>query len=458
MANKTVSRIALFGIAAPIFIVGAITMSAKPATAQGPLNQSLVIQVGKDLFYETDLSNPTGVACATCHDPSAGFSSPNSSANKNLGTMPGAVAGRFGNRKAPTVSYSSFIPVGPPKLDNTIGAFVGGMFYDGRANTLAIQAQGPFQNPNEMNNVVHNLGSPQMVVEALERGPNAAQFKQCYGANVFNQPVAPVFQLMVQSLAAYESSTQVSPFNSKYDMFLEGKARFTAQEIVGLQIFTGSLTGRAGGPASPINAQCSLCHALASSPGAGPDLFTDSHYVNVGIPKNLANPYYAMTNAVADPAGYNSLGSSYIDFGLAKTLYTTTAQLNADALQVKGCFKIPTLRNVDSRPYATFVKAYGHNGFFKSLQQVVHFYNTRNLTTKAGEVIDFTKANPYAGLKGQPLWPAPECVNNMLNPSGLKTGDGLHIGNIGLTAAQEADLVAFLQTLTDGFQATPSTP
>ena len=59
-------------------------------------------------------------------------------------------------------------------------------------------------------------------------------------------------------------------------------------------------------------------------------------------------------------------------------------------------------------PSSDFIKCYGHNGFFKSLPQIVHFYNTRNLTTVPGEVINFTKANPYANLKGKPLWPPPE--------------------------------------------------
>ena len=84
-----------------------------------------------------------------------------------------------------------------------------------------------------------------------------------------------------------------------------------------------------------------------------------------------------------------------------------------------GKFKVPTLRNVDTRPSAGFVKAYGHNGYFKSLEQIVHFYNTRDV--------------PGAG------WPAPEYAANMTS----------ELGNLGLTPAEEAAIVAFLKTLSD---------
>jgi cytochrome c peroxidase len=302
-----------------------------------------------------------------------------------------------------------------------------------------------------MNNLVHNIGNPALIVAEVEKGPNAALFERTYGLNVFSQPTAQVFQLIVQSIAAWEHSPEVSPFSSKYDAYLQHRATFTAQELTGLQIFTGTLNGRQGGPPSPINAQCSSCHVLSPQAGAGPDLFTDSHYRNVGTPKNPHNPYYTNTNEATNPVGYNPLGENYVDLGLADFLYADEGNVATDPLHIKGVFKTPTLRNVDTRPTPAFVKDYGHNGYFKSLAQVVHFYNTRNLTTVTGEVIDFTKASPYLGLKGKPLWPAPEYIGNMQNPTGSGKGPGSHIGNLGLTPAQEADLVAFLQTLSDGF-------
>ena len=133
----------------------------------------------------------------------------------------------------------------------------------------------------------------------------------------------------------------------------------------------------------------------------------------MGIPKNPANPFYDMP--------YNSDGTNWLDFGFGGFLasvpdYATNAAANV------GKHKVPTLRNVDKRPYSGFIKAYGHNGYFKSLKEIVHFYNTR----------DVLAAN----------WPPPEI------PMNLNTAQ---VGNLGLTDHEEDAIVAFLGTLTDGY-------
>jgi cytochrome c peroxidase len=122
-----------------------------------------------------------------------------------------------------------------------------------------------------------------------------------------------------------------------------------------------------------------------------------------------------------------------------------------DFLGINGAFKTPTFRNVDKRPHPGFVKAYMHNGALKSLKQVVHFYNTRNLTTRPGEVIDFTQEHPYANLQGIPLWPPPEISSpeSLENPTGAFNSDLATVGNLGLTNNEEDHIVAFLKTLTD---------
>jgi cytochrome c peroxidase len=177
------------------------------------------------------------------------------------------------------------------------------------------------------------------------------------------------------------------------------------------------------------------------------------------VPKNPKNPYYSETNKKTNPLGYNPLGLAYIDLGLGDYLYPAKglpagnigpgSNGQGDFLFVNGTFKVPTLRNVDKRPNATFVKAYMHNGYFKSLKDIVHFYNTRNLTTLSGEVIDFTTSQPYASLKGKPLWPPPEYLSSvtMQNAEGLSG----RVGNLGLTEQDENDIVAFLKTLSDGY-------
>ena len=411
-----------------------------------------VAQLGQALFFDATLSNPKGVSCSSCHSPQAGWTNGNSEINQLFGPVPGAVLPRFGNRRPPTVGYAAQMQSGPPALIPGLPLYAGGFFYDGRAATLTDQASAPMQNPNEMNN------TPQGVVQAVAVGKSASLFQQVYGAKISSLAVEDAFNDVVDAIVAYENAPIVSPFNSKYDRYLAGQVKLTAQEMAGLELFTGSTTGRPGGPATAKQANCVICHSIPTAEVDGPDLFSGSVFLNTGVPKNPNNPYYKQTSSVSDPQGYNPLGAAYIDYGLGDFLYpanslpsgNTGAGSNGqgDYLAINGLFKTPTVRNVDLRPNPFFVKCYGHNGFFKSLPQIVHFYNTRNLTTCPGEVIDFTKANPYAGLKGKPLWPAPEMPSaaTLVNPNGSTAG---LLGNLGLSAQQEAEIVAFMQTLSD---------
>ena len=181
------------------------------------------------------------------------------------------------------------------------------------------------------------------------------------------------------------------------------KATLTKQEAEGLMLFIGK-------------GQCAQCHP--SGPGA---LFTDFSYDNLGVPKNPLNPFYFQTKKI------NPLGEEWVDLGLGAFLATTN-DYKTFAQGNNGKQKVPTLRNVDKRPTADFVKAYGHNGYFKSLEEIVHFYNTRDVTG--------------AGWNNQP-WPPPEVADN------VNQGE---LGNLELTAEEEAAIVAFLKTLSDGYQ------
>jgi cytochrome c peroxidase len=363
---------------------------------------SPVAQLGQALFFDPTLSNPGRVSCSECHNPQAGWTFSDSDINLLFGPVPGAVFGRFGNRRPPTVGYAAFLPAGPPTVLPIPGVtlYAGGFFWDGRAATLSDQAPFPMQNPNEMNN------TPAGVVQAVTTGKNAGPFQQAYGVKISTLSTTVAFNDIVEAIVAYEQRPIVSPFNSTYDLYLAGKTKLTPQQTAGLQLFTGSTTGRPGGPPTAKQANCSVCHSIPTVAGqGGPDLFTGGIFLNTGVPKNPNNPYYNQTSANLDPGGYNPLGAAYIDYGLGDYLYPTDELLpsgntgkgsngKGDFLAINGLFKTPTVRNVDLRPNPFFVKCYGHNGFFKSLQQIVHFYNTRNLTTFPGEVIDFTKTNP----------------------------------------------------------------
>jgi cytochrome c peroxidase len=224
---------------------------------------------------------------------------------------------------------------------------------------------------------------------------------------------------------------------------------------------TGTWNGKTRGNPYTKNALCILCHGIEDNLSDGRTLWTFFCYSNIGVPRNAGNPFYDETDSTSNPVGYNPLGRDFVDLGLGGMLYPLNglppgnrgpgSNGHGDFLAVNGAFKAPTLRNVDKRPYPEFVKPYMHNGVFKSLKEVVHFYNTRNLTTVPGEIIDFTQSDPYANLRGVPLWPKPEypLASSLQNPEGATAEQGGQVGNLGLTDAEEDHIVAFLKTLTD---------
>ena len=332
-------------------------------------------QVGKALFFDKTLSNPKGMSCASCHATASAFTDP-----RHTATSQGVVLGLFGFRQAPSVCYMAYSPTFQLSGGEG-GTAIGGQFWDGRATDLQAQAKLPFVNPIEMNNA-----SLAEVVNTVKNGPEAAALKRIYGPNIFKDTTTAI-NAIVDALAAFEKSPEVSPFSSKYDAYLSGKTILTASEIRGLVLFNGK-------------AGCGGCHPSSPSPDGTPPLFTNFCYENLGLPKNPNNPYYTI------PSKFNPQGSSFIDIGL---LGTTGRASDA------GQFKTPTLRNV------ALTAPYFHNGIFTSLDKVVDFYNARDL-----------------GGFDPPEVPATENMTEL--------------GNLKLTAQESADIVAFLNTLTDGYK------
>lgn len=364
-------------------------------------------ELGKQLFFDTDLSNPPGQACAACHAPQVGFTGPDSAINAGGAVYEGAVPGRFGNRKPPAAAYA-FGPI--LAFDAGAGVWVGGTFWDGRAtgwtlgDPLAEQAQGPFLNPVEQ-----NMPSPAAVCLAVAASDYAALFEEVWGAGSLDcvDAVSATYEKIGRSISAYERSTEVSPFTSKYDYYLAGLVKLTPAESRGLALFEGK-------------AKCALCHTSAPGAGGEPPMFTDFTYDNLGVPRNPANPFYA-TNP------------DFVDHGLGGFLQS--AGFPAEVYEPEiGKMKVPTLRNVALRPSTKVVKAHAHNGYFKSLRTIVHFYNTRDVLPPCE-----SKKNPQEGSN---CWPAPEVAANV---------NRTELGNLGLNGPEESDLVAFLNALSDGY-------
>jgi cytochrome c peroxidase len=372
------------------------------ATAQALTDEE---QLGKILFSDQKLSIRNNQSCAACHAPNVGWTGPIAGLNKGGAVYFGSIRQRFGNRKPPTVAYAGDSPVLYQELD---GTWVGGMFWDGRAtgwtlgDPLAEQAQGPFLNPVEQ-----ALPAPSYAVDRVCASKYAELFKSVCGNDICGD-VPAAYECIARSIAAYERSSEVSPFSSKYDAFLSGEAELTAQEFEGLELFNGK-------------GMCAACHM--------PPLFTDFTYDNLGVPRNPQNPFYF------EPE-WNPDGLLWVDTGLGGFL--KGAGYTPEVYDPEwGKQKVPTLRNVDKRPGKGFVKAYGHNGYFKSLKGIVNFYNTRDVKPPCDD--PFTTE---ADALDQGCWPVPEVTAN------VNTDE---LGNLGLTTEEEDAIVAFLMTLSDGF-------
>jgi cytochrome c peroxidase len=385
---------------------------ANAAGVSAPMEMMLEpkAQLGKNIFFDK-ISQPLNMSCATCHAPEYGFTGPRSGQNVQSGIYRGAIAYRFGNRKPPTSAYATFSPVF--HFDKEEGLFVGGNFWDGRATGLRLgsaaaeQALGPFMNPVEQNHP-----SKESVLKAIAGSKYADLWKQVWGFPITLDNQDSIdwnYDRVGLAIAAYEASPEVNQFSSKYDAYLRGEVELTAEEQWGLVLFNGK-------------GDCYECHP-SEGDGKNPPLFTDFTFDNVGLPKNPDNPFYRM-NTVFLPGGQpiNPEGPAWIDYGLGGFLASQSNPMwKAMADENMGKHKVPTLRNVGKKPGPGNTKAYMHNGIFKSLKEVVHFYNT-------------------AGIPGK--WPAPEVPMNV---------NRVELGDLGLTDAEENAIVAFMNTLSDGW-------
>lgn len=382
--------------------------------AAGAAGLSEQEQLGKSIFFDSNLSINENQSCASCHNPAAGWTGATSEVNAGTVVYEGSVPGRFGNRKPPSSAYATTSPIF--HYDTKAGLFIGGNFWDGRAtgerlgNPAAEQAQGPFLNPLEQ-----ALGSAADVIGKICSSSYTDLFLNVCGATACDPVnVNSAYDCVGRSVAAFEGSPESNAFSSKFDAFLKGKAKLTPTELQGFGLFMGK-------------AKCNKCHVISFGKKNGPALFTDYTFDNLGVPRYAANPFYH-----ADPQ-YNPDGLDWVDPGLGGFLmsrpdYAALAGAN------KGKHKVPTLRNVDKRPNPMFVKAYGHNGYFKSLKEIVHFYNTRDV---------LPTCNPGETGEKVSCWPPPEVPQNM---------NTAELGNLGLTDAQENSIVDFMKTLTDGYQ------
>lgn len=438
-------------------LCGVLALALPNVGTTAPL--SPIEKLGKSIFFDKDLSINGSQACADCHGPDAGWTGPLEAINLGGAVYEGAITDRFGNRKPPSSAYATPSPIlhmatkglgntkrkGKGRKGHSSGTkalFVGGNFWDGRAtgeelgNPAADQAQGPFLNPVEQASP-----DPACIVYKVCTATYETSFEQVWGSDVCDilwpadvdatcategeevelsaperDRVDQSYDRIALSIAAYEASPESNAFSSKYDAYLAGLVKLTKQERKGLKLFKG-------------RAKCARCHTL-SGKNSEPPLFTDYSFDNVGIPRNPENPWYDQD--------FNPEGEDWVDLGLGNFL-EYRVDYEAYAAANYGKQKVPTLRNVDKRPDSDpdFVKAYGHNGYFKSLKGVVHFYNTRDV-----KPVCLDQFTSEADALAQSCWPEPEVALNV---------NSKELGNMKLSDAQEDAIVAFLKTLTDGY-------
>jgi len=400
------------------WLLGAVVLALSAATG-GAQALSPTEELGKAIFFDHSLSFNGNQSCASCHDPDVGWTGPNEAINIGGSVYEGSVAGRFGDRKPPASAYATPSPILHYVIEKKEALFIGGSFWDGRAtgeklgSPAADQAQGPFLNPLEQ-----ALAAAGDVVAKICAGSYADLFKQVWGADRCESANASAaYDQVALSIAAYEASAESNAYTSKYDYYLKGMAALTKEEKNGLNLFKSK-------------GKCARCHVLERGPNGEPPLFTDFTFDNLGVPRNPDNPFYS--NAAFNPDGYSWTDKGLGGFLSSRMDYQQFAGANY------GKQKVPTLRNVDKRPHANFVKAYGHNGYFKSLKGIVHFYNTRDAKPACAD--PFTRE---ADALQQNCWPAPEVAVNM---------NTKEVGNLHLTEAQEDAIVAFMKTLSDGYQ------
>ncbi|WP_061540036.1 cytochrome-c peroxidase [Collimonas fungivorans] len=418
----------------PVATAPATAVTSSPSKEPG---LSAVAQLGKKIFFDPSLSGSGKLACASCHSPDHAYAPPN-----NLAVQLGGPAlDRQGLRAVPSLRYLEHTPVftigpnssvpdsdaaaAPPAVaaDVKVAAVakntqasaallaaeahvpMGGLDWDGRADTLQNQAQGPFLDPNEMDNK-----SSAALLGKLRSAPYADALRQLFGANVFSNPDLALSEALF-ALARFQlEDPSFHPYDSKYDYYLAGRAALTAAETRGLKLFEDQQKGN-----------CSSCHIdKPSRDGMFPPAFTDYQFEALAGPRNKE----LLANRDAD----------HYDLGLCGPMRGDYRKHAAYC----GLFKTPTLRNSATRG------ALFHNGVFKNLEDLLHFYVERE--TDPGK---WYPKKPDGGIdKYDDLPPRyKKNVDVVDAPFDRKHGSAPALND-----AEIKDMVAFLQTLNDGYQ------
>ncbi len=376
-------------------------------------------RLGEKLFNDINLSINSNQSCESCHSLStiklpteikpgvfklrkqaaSGFVDP-SNVRNGTAVADGSIDRVFGSLNPPSIGYTAF----SPEFHWDGELFIGGQFWNGRAPNLIAQAKEPFLNPLEM-----AMPDQWSVIERLQANRSYVYlFRHLYGIELRkikagDAEVEEAFNAMAQAIASFERTATFNRFDSKFDYEAAGLTAYNESEQRGADLFDGT-------------AQCGLCHSTEGIDGDGsPALLTDFSYDNLGVPPNPQIP-----------------GNPAFDAGLLGNPNLELVRDVASSIdELEGRQKVMSLRNIALTP------PYMHNGVFKTLEEVVHFYNTRDTLGPCEQPADAD--NPGFGID---CWPRGEFHN---------TRNTAELGNLGLSAQDEADLVAYLKTFSDNY-------
>lgn len=356
-----------------------------------------LVALGRQLFFDATLSEPRGLACAGCHDPQRAYAG---TRNAKTGVAAGSDAGRSGMRNVPSLLYVRYVPplyFWQDDDDNPAPEPRGGLFDDGRVDTLATLPETPLLNPLEMNN-----RDAATVARKLAIAAYADAFRHAFGREIFNDPKRAM-SAAGQAIAAFLQSDDMAPFSSRYDAYIRGRGTLNAEETRGMLLFR-----------NPIKGNCASCHEFNDSSNQPlRSLFTDYGYDALAAPRNRAIP------ANRDPRHY--------DLGLCAS---AKAKAWPDPDSWCGYFRTPSLRNVAVRA------RYLHNGVFDDLRKVVDFYATRSTSPEKW----------YPGSVRFDDLPAALRINVNVNSVPYNRRAGVQPA---LSDDEIDAIVAFLRTLTD---------
>jgi cytochrome c peroxidase len=377
---------------------------AVPPRPSVPALESL----GRRLFFDPGLSASHRLACASCHDPAHAYGPPDARAAQS-GGLDGR---RVGQRAVPSLRYLQAVPVFTEHyFDEAFDESVdngptGGLTWDGRVQNPHEQAALPLLSSLEMAN-----RDSRAVVDAVRHSAYAAEFQRVFGEGIFSDPQR-AFDAITRCLEVFQQDpAEFYPYSSKYDAYLRRQTTLSQQEARGLALFN-----------DPSKGNCAHCHqSQIGGDGAFP-AFTDFGYVALGVPRNLELPMNR------DP--------HYYDLGLCGPL----RQDLKSHREYCGFFRTPTLRNVTLR------QVFFHNGALHDIKQVLHFYVERDLAPQKWYPRDrHGVLNAYDDL------PAPYRDNiDREPPVNRLPGEPP-----ALSDAEIDDIIAFLDTLTDGWSVTP---